>query len=199
MRKVFLDCGAHKGESIDLFRKVYPNADEYEIYSFEAHPEFADEIKKRKNINFYNVAVWIKDSTITFYLGNNLGSTVEAEKRSDRRKDNKTVEVKSIDFSKFIKKNFKKSDHIILKMDIECAEYQVIPKMIKDKTLDYINVLYIEFHGDKCTGRDLKKRAKLSEMTKKLKTMFDERENLTVYVGGHVWNPPQGKIKGVTG
>ena len=36
-----------------------------------------------------------------------------------------------------------------MKLDIEGAEYQVIPKMMKDGTFDYINELWIEWHWPK--------------------------------------------------
>ena len=34
MKKIFIDGGANDGRSIDLFRKKWPDAKEYEIHSF---------------------------------------------------------------------------------------------------------------------------------------------------------------------
>ena len=36
MRKVFIDGGANVGQSIEAFCNHYPNAEEFEIHSFEA-------------------------------------------------------------------------------------------------------------------------------------------------------------------
>jgi FkbM family methyltransferase len=55
-------------------------------------------------------------------------------------------EVECIDFSEFIKNNFDKSDHIVLKLDVEGAEYPILKKMIQDGTIDYINEMYVEWH-----------------------------------------------------
>lgn len=56
------------------------------------------------------------------------------------------VEVESIDISKWILDNFSKDDFIVIKMDIEGSEYEVLPKMIEDASIDYINTIYIEWH-----------------------------------------------------
>ena len=40
MKKVFIDCGANKGQSIDLFVNSWDDAKEYEIHSFEANKDF---------------------------------------------------------------------------------------------------------------------------------------------------------------
>jgi hypothetical protein len=38
---------------------------------------------------------------------------------------------------------------LTLKLDIEGAEYVVLRKMIKDKTIKMVKSLYVEFHGDR--------------------------------------------------
>lgn len=57
-----------------------------------------------------------------------------------------SVLVESIDFSNWIKQNFSIDDYIFLKMDIEGSEYRVLPKMISDDTMQYVNSLVIEWH-----------------------------------------------------
>lgn len=57
-----------------------------------------------------------------------------------------TGKVEAIDFSKWIMENFDNNDQIVLKMDIEGSEYKVIPKMIEDGSINYINHLIIEWH-----------------------------------------------------
>ena len=64
------------------------------------------------------------------------------------------VSVESIDFSQWIKDNFSKEDYIFLKMDIEGSEYKVLPKMIDDGTITYIDSLVIEWHD--CVLPDFK-------------------------------------------
>jgi len=54
--------------------------------------------------------------------------------------------VECIDFSRWVLDNFKEDDHIIVKMDIEGAEFRVLVKMIHDGSINYINELYVEWH-----------------------------------------------------
>ena len=70
----------------------------------------------------------------------------DSEDRKGLYKWHEDVLVESIDLSQWIMDNFSKKDFIILKMDIEGAEYTVLPKMIKDGSIDYINKAFIEWH-----------------------------------------------------
>jgi hypothetical protein len=54
--------------------------------------------------------------------------------------------VQTVDISKFIKDNFSIEDHIILKLDVEGAEYQIIEKLLNDDAFKYIKKLYMEWH-----------------------------------------------------
>jgi len=58
-----------------------------------------------------------------------------------------TGEVEAIDFSKWVIENFTEEDFIVLKMDIEGSEYKVLPKMIEDGSIKFINNLIIEWHN----------------------------------------------------
>ena len=71
---------------------------------------------------------------------------VDSEERSGLYKWHDDIEVESIDLSQWIIDNFDKEDYIILKMDIEGAEYTVLPKLIEDGTASYINRSFIEWH-----------------------------------------------------
>ena len=42
-RHVFLDCGGHDGCSVRTFLKTRPDADRFEIYSFEPNARLADD------------------------------------------------------------------------------------------------------------------------------------------------------------
>lgn len=201
MRKIFLDCGANNGCSIDLFKEKYPLADEFNIYSFEPNPFFRQELEN-KNVYFYDEAVWILDGFDDFYFDNRtlgkqidnnpikyFGSTlikkkIEFLRRECNLNSKKIFRVKTIDFSNFILKKFDKNDHIVLKMDIEGAEYEVLNKMIKDGSMDYIDIIYIEWHGYKYDkdGKDNTKNKELkilSEITKR---------NITIFSGAKDWN-----------
>jgi FkbM family methyltransferase len=152
MRKIFLDCGAHEATSVKRFKKEYPGSKEYEIYSFEGMAECKKSFKKYPDVKFKNNLVWIEDGAREFYVNGREGSSVykdKAERRGSGGKGKLSVKpetVKSIDFDRWIKEEFNKDDYIILKMDIEGAEYEVVEHMIKNGSISYIDKLYIEWH-----------------------------------------------------
>jgi FkbM family methyltransferase len=147
MKKVLLDCGANIGQSYEWFMKNRDDSDEYEVHCFEPVPSFKHHFEN-KNLTFHSDAVWIEDGTIDFYDKGGLSSTLYKHKIDNAGQGTRTTS-SCIDFSKFIKDNFKLSDYIIVKMDIEGAEYKVIEKMLEKGTFEYIDEFYIEFHGSK--------------------------------------------------
>lgn len=169
MRKVFIDGGANVGQSIEAFCNHYPNAEEFEIHSFEASqsPNVLDPLNtivgafrdKVKSIDVHNKAIWIHDGEVTFCDSGNESSFVWPVDTSKStiagsnkycEKDQKNVNVECVDISSWIKSNFSKEDHIVLKLDIEGGEYDVIPKMLEAGALEYVDKLFCEIHGIKC-------------------------------------------------
>ena len=155
MRNIFLDCGANRGQSIELFLNKFTGSEEYEIYSFEcsdssnllkAIEKTIHENKDRcKGIHFFKKAVWTEDTQLIFYDEGNESSSLLSEKTNK----NPTI-VEAIDLCSFIENNFSPEDNIILKIDIEGGEYEVLRKLIDRKTINYIDKLYGELHGPKC-------------------------------------------------
>jgi FkbM family methyltransferase len=150
--KVFIDCGSHCGESILEAKRRWGN--DIKIYSFEANPNLATKLKKAfefdKNVIVENKAVWIENSFIKFYLSTlwSDGSSVYVEKTSGGIKEDFFVNVESIDLIEFIKNSFNEDDYIILKLDIEGAEYEVLNKLIESKCINKINEIHGEFHDN---------------------------------------------------
>ncbi len=142
MQTYIIDCGGWKGDSVDKLRKKFGD---YYVYTFEANPDFK-KYYKFENHKLINKAVWIYNGEVDFYLESRegVGSSIIKKSNTDRK-----IKVPCLDFSKWIINTFKKEDNIILKMDIEGAEYKVLGKMIKDGSIDYIDKLLVEFHSQK--------------------------------------------------
>ena len=157
--KIFIDCGAHCGESILEAKRRFGN--DIKIYSFEANTNLAealiDHFKNDSNVKIENKAFWTDDSFIEFYLSTSWsdGSSVYKEKNSGGISENILLKVPCIDLSSFIN-SFDKDDYIILKLDVEGAEYEILNKMIEDGTIKRINELHGEFHPDKINKPEIK-------------------------------------------
>ncbi|OGS21227.1 MAG: hypothetical protein A2252_06030 [Elusimicrobia bacterium RIFOXYA2_FULL_39_19] len=144
-RYIFIDGGAHYGESIIKFENTklfskYP----WEIIAIEANPEVINRIPKQKNIKIINKAIWINKGKIEFFITDNdsLSSLFKDNKPS------KAVQIPCFDFSKWLKNNFTENDHVILSFDIQGAEYEVFRKMLKEDTFKLIDRLCVEMHTD---------------------------------------------------
>lgn len=153
MKKIFIDCGANKGDATRCFLSNIQNPEEYEVHLFEPNPIFKDSYKDI-NCVYHPEAAWIYDGEIELALGTYkaLSSTVISGKKKYVDYSNK-ITVKCIDFGKWIKENFNIDDHIVLKMNMEGAEYEVLPKMFKEGSIQYIKLLFGELHKGKFNGR----------------------------------------------
>jgi FkbM family methyltransferase len=156
-RKIFVDCGSN---TCKVLAERIERGSETEFFAFEPQPELvscAEEVRRghpEVPIHFSNKAVWVLDGTMDFYLATEWGpnhrggSTLLAGhvKNAAKVDYSRPIAVGCIDFSRWIRRNFSRRDHLVVKMDIEGAEYPVLEKMIADGTIDYINELIVEFH-----------------------------------------------------
>jgi len=180
MKKIFIDGGANIGQSTRSFLKQWPESETFEIYMFEPKP--TRRLKKTneafKNVELLPAAVWIYDGEIDFFekATGSQGNTLIHEKtiREPTRKYKKFT-VKAISLSNWIKTNFSREDYIILKLDVEGAEYEIIEDLYQTGVLEYIDMFFCEIHGLKC-GKDFKSSKRLVEMC--------EEKGLTLYCWG---------------
>lgn len=147
-RKIFLDCGGHDGCSVRTFLKSRADADQFEIYSFEPNPRlglFYDKLPT----TLVPKAVWTDDGEVPFFLDEKDYDGSSLYRHKQNIVGGTPLTVSAIDFSRWLRRHFRSSDQIVLKLDIEGAEYRVLDKMIDDGTIDWIAELYVDFHWNK--------------------------------------------------
>lgn len=143
--KVYIDCGAYTGDSVDCDFLFNFKADKK--IAIEANERMIPFVEKEGFDEVINAAVWIINDVVTFYQDQStqpLGSTIKGSKTTGIFKP---VQVNAIDFSEFIQKY--KDDEVLIKMDIEGAEFDVLRKMIDDGTINIPKKLFVEFHPNK--------------------------------------------------
>jgi FkbM family methyltransferase len=172
MNKYFIDCGAHCGESILMARhKFGPHTT---TISFEPIPYFASELQRiyenNENTNIINAAVWINDDIKKFYISTEItdGSSLLKGNIDDTKVENVYIDIPCVDLSTWIKNTFTEDDYVILKLDIECAEYEVLNKMIDDGSIKLINELWGEWHENPTNDE------RINELSNKIKTYLKE-------------------------
>lgn len=153
MRKIFLDCGANRGQSIIYAKKQF--GQDIEIYSFEAvtilYNKLIEKWDNDPKVHLYNNAIWDKNDKVKIYISTEWSdaSTLYLDKFDRKISKDLYNEVNSIDLSEFIKDNFTTEDYIILKLDIEGAEYDVLYHLAKTNIMSYLNEIWGEWHLDK--------------------------------------------------
>jgi len=143
--KYFIDGGACNGGSAAAFRGWRHDSKEYKIICFEPNPALHPKLLKLGGVCLQKEAIWTENGTLPFYIGKNIrcSSVYEDRERAPHRIG---VEVPCIDFSQWLAATFSPDDEVILKLDIECAEFPVLAKMVDDGSFDLVDQLYVEFH-----------------------------------------------------
>lgn len=149
MRKILIDVGANQGYVSDLMFSKISNFD-FEIFSFEPNPKFEKDLSKKPyHINHIKSAAWTIDGELQFRFDESpqsYGSSCILSKRTGSL--SKPTSVPCVDLSSWIKRTFTPSDYIILKIDIEGAEYEVVPKLFEEKALDIVSVFLLDLHSN---------------------------------------------------
>lgn len=147
MKKIIIDCGGYKGDSIDVLRNKWGN---HAVHVFECNPFLKVDYSKSQDVIFHPEAVWIKYGYTNLYLQEDIegdGHSLLREKNTIAGIECKTpYAVPCIDFSQWLFDTFKNGEELYLKMNIEGAEYPVLSKMIEDGTINMIKDAIISYH-----------------------------------------------------
>ena len=65
------------------------------------------------------------------------------------------LQIPCIDFAQWIKDHCDQQDHIVCKLDIEGAEYQVLSRMLDLDVMSWIDCLYVEWHAQMINNAQL--------------------------------------------
>ncbi len=167
--KLLYDLGAHWGESINMFRKKFNNPKEWDVISVEASTLNVDKLKENASyeanyfnqITIFNAFVYHKEKEIKFFEYNDefhsAGSTYSKTKfdlNSKKKPEyaNLSHNILKPDIFNIIEsyqENLDNYEEIIIKMDIEGAEYDILPSLIKVLDPSKTKEFYIEFHNKK--------------------------------------------------
>jgi FkbM family methyltransferase len=161
-RLFFIDAGARdfKGSTGEWFLHTYIRdiTRPFHIFAFEPDPRFAAGFKKVPNLTFFPYAVHTTNETLKF--GGDMGSIGGG-----------SLTVQAIDFSDFLRRNFRDEDFLVLKLDIEGAEVPVLKKLIAEKTIYLIDELFMECHDTHVYWIKDMTRADCVQQTKSLRDM----------------------------
>lgn len=170
IKKTFIDAGAHHGEifsSFNCFDKnfnvlldhahgnkpffIMDNFKNAQFILIEPNenciPVLKSAVHDIENVTIINKALWVDSESHSFYISidrwGDEGSTLLLDKKEKLDSENSCA-IKCIDAVRLVEKY--KDDYLVIKMDIEGAEYDVLSYLIKNDCLKYVNELYVEWH-----------------------------------------------------
>lgn len=154
MRKIFIDLGGHVGESVRYFRKHHDPNNEFEIFSFEPLPENIDKLDKIDGVRVMPYACSTYDGYANFYTGLPESGSLSSNKRTGNLDGKTCIKVKVINFPRWFADLLRDSEQnyvpkIIIKMNIEGAEYDIIRRMDKWGQIPFVSKWYVNWHWDK--------------------------------------------------
>jgi len=130
--------------------------------------------------------VWSEDSALTVFIDKSSdliwGSSFYKEGNADyhRSKDKVEVSVPTIGLGKWLVESFDESDYVIVKIDVEGAEFAVVESLIETEAYKLIDQLLVEWHsqyeGQQPEGR---KRADLEKKLRSLGAKYAEYDSPT--------------------
>lgn len=178
MKGLFIDCGCHDGSSTADFFNWYQLAgdpNDFVAVGFDPNGEFFrawEKLADEYPIMFHCNAVWIDNCDLDFWIGgtDHVSSTVNADKVDEVHYDKEPVKVRAIDLAEYINGAAQNFDQIIVRMDIEGAEYDVMEHLIKTGAAEKIDILLYERHAQKMRDKAADYLAREKDIVDRLKS-----------------------------
>lgn len=151
-RSIYIDLGANTGDTIAAH--MASSVVDF-CWGFEPNPDLADQARRRfegQPVEIIEMAAWVGEGVLPLYLGHPLSSTLLPGKVALEDYPEyaigyeKSVEVRTFDTAQWLREHVFDDDHVIAKMDIEGAEYQVLRHLLDSGDISLIDELRCEFH-----------------------------------------------------
>lgn|SRR3990167_5268590 len=170
---IYLDLGCHDGTTIlDFLEGSFGEYDfsKIKIVGVEATPEpfftqeWTDIRKQYKNVDFIREAAWTHDGEIVFsQRDKTISSSVMADKNNFGIGELKKIPC--FDFSSYV---LSLNDDVLVRMNIEGAEYPILEQMIKTGAISKVKQLNVETHAHKMNDYWKKKHNEIFDELDKL-------------------------------
>jgi FkbM family methyltransferase len=151
--KVFIDLGAYDGDTLEEAIELFEDVDVF--YAFEPFESsfrtLGEKFGNNPKVVLVKKAASDVDGEEQLFL-KKRGAEGHSLCSKKNNVSSESISIESVDFSKYLSDNFSEDDEIILKVNIEGAEYKMFDKMIKDGTVVYIDKIFCEWHHFKVAG-----------------------------------------------
>lgn len=153
----FVDCGGNNGCSVRKFRNEYDPLGLFRIYTFEPNPQYESMYENISKHQLVKAAVDSQEGERLFYVDveNGHGSTFFKNKLTREEggygvlNREQPLRVRTVNLSNWLKEHATSRDYVVLKLDVEGAEYDILESLVKTGAIKLIDRLFVEWHWQK--------------------------------------------------
>jgi len=164
MAKIFLDIGAHVGESAAAALDERHKFDK--IHCFEPAKASYNKIKKDARIVIHKFGLFNKTCILPLYGAGSVGASVFKDKPIANRKNYLDERCNFIKASDWFSENVSANDYVVAKVNTEGAEIEILNDLLDTGEYDKINHLMISFDVSKIKGKEYLESELLSRLKK---------------------------------
>ena len=151
------DVGANDGKwSRDILKECvqHRRATAVDLFLLEPQPQFyasLDAIARAGTdvcrVHVVRRAAWVRQENLTFWEARSRRESVSASlNRQNVRRSQRSFKIEAIPFDSFLKKHVAQGAQGVLKLDIESAEYLLLPHLLRTRALCQVKLFVIEWH-----------------------------------------------------
>ena len=164
-RAIYIEIGAYLGSNVKRFFSKTQQADRFQVYAFEPHPEnfkvLVDTVNANgwHNITCINKALTRKNSTMRLYVANDLlckRASAYESKVSGELQAYRAIDVETINFDEWFVENTRAEDIVFMTINCEGGEYDLMTSIVETGTLGRIKSLNIKLHEHKVSEGTLR-------------------------------------------
>mmetsp|Transcript_39056 Transcript_39056/g.124346 ORF Transcript_39056/g.124346 Transcript_39056/m.124346 type:complete len:262 (+) Transcript_39056:303-1088(+) len=175
-KKAYVDCGAREYKSSigGWFHPDYPQSEMFdEIVGFEVMKKYWKSYgrRSRSKVELHNLAVWKENATVTFSPERTETFKMATINSGGPQGLAGEFEIQAIDFADFLQRRFTQDDFVVVKVDIEGAEYAVLDRLISTGAIDLVDDLYVEWHFEEFHGKAISQGKKREDAVDQLKRL----------------------------
>ena len=158
-RHLYIDIGANTYSSSigGWFRATYPYASAFSVVALEPAREHYATYQRVAGVELVQAAGWIQNTTMQFETkqhtkkGHGSGTLVTrnaaaAAATSGGRTPPGIVAVQAIDVADLLRRRATEEDYVVVKMDVEGAEYDIVPHLLASGVTHLIDEIFVEAH-----------------------------------------------------
>ncbi len=181
MSRVFLDVGAHQGQTIELL--LQPRFKVDHIFGFDPSP-ICHAILDRKfgnnpKVTIIKQGLWSETCEMNLHNEGSQGGTVHEDYKTTCAPEPRITKCQFIKASNWFSENISADDEVFLKINAEGSECAIVLDLLDSGEYDKVKALLIDFDVRKSPSQ----KHKEAELREQMKTMGID--NMHIYMGDY--------------